>query len=73
MKVVNDGDDVLVINDAGVIIRMAVAGISTYGRAAQGVKLMNLDDGVKVISIALTDHEGEEEEPEALDASDPEG
>ena len=52
---------------------MAVAGISTYGRAAQGVKLMNLDDGVKVISIALTDHEGEEEEPEALDASDPEG
>ncbi len=73
VKVVNDGDDVLVINDAGVIIRMAVAGISTYGRAAQGVKLMNLDDGVKVISIALTDHEGEEEDPEALVASDPEG
>ena len=47
VKVVSDADDILVINDAGVIIRMAVSGISTYGRAAQGVKLMNLDEGVK--------------------------
>ena len=60
VKVVSDADDILVINDAGVIIRMAVSGISTYGRAAQGVKLMNLDEGVKVISFARTDHEDEE-------------
>ena len=62
VKVVNDNDDVLVINDAGVIIRMAVSGISTYGRAAQGVKVMNLAEGMKVISIARTDHEEEEED-----------
>ena len=62
VKVVSDNDDVLVINDAGVIIRMAVSGISTYGRTAQGVKIMNLEDGVKVISFARTDHEEEEEE-----------
>ena len=62
VKVVNDNDDVLVINDAGVIIRMAVSGISTYGRTAQGVKIMNLEDGVKVISFARTDHEEEEED-----------
>ena len=62
VKVVNDNDDVLVINDAGVIIRMAVSGISTYGRTAQGVKIMNLEDGVKVISFARTDHEEDEEE-----------
>ena len=64
VKVVSDADDILVINDAGVIIRMAVSGISTYGRAAQGVKLMNLDEGVKVISFARTDHEEEEPDQE---------
>ncbi len=73
IKVVSDADDILVINDAGVIIRMAVSGISTYGRAAQGVKLMNLDEGVKVISFARTDHEDEEtaqeEETPSADAS----
>ena len=65
VKVVSDADDILLINDAGVIIRMAVSGISTYGRSAQGVKLMNLDEGVKVISFARTDHEEEEGTEEA--------
>ena len=65
VKVVSDADDILVINDAGVIIRMAAAGISTYSRAAQGVKIMNLDEGVKVISFARTDHEEEEDAAQA--------
>ena len=64
VKVVSDADDVLVINDAGVIIRMAVSGISIYGRSAQGVKIMNLEEGVKVISFARTEHEEEEPAPE---------
>ena len=68
VKVVSDADDVLVINDAGVIIRMAVSGISTYGRTAQGVKIMNLEEGVKVISFARTDHEEEEEAEEGGEA-----
>ena len=59
IKVVNENDDVLVINDAGVIIRMAVSGISCFGRAAQGVRIMNLNEGVKVIAFARTDHEEE--------------
>ncbi|MBM6925488.1 DNA gyrase subunit A [Pseudoflavonifractor phocaeensis] len=67
VKVVNDQDDVLVINDAGVIIRMAVSGISTYGRTAQGVKIMNLEEGVKVISFARTDHEEDEEDSSATE------
>ena len=62
IKVVNENDDVLVINDAGVIIRMAVSGISCFGRAARGVKIMNLNEGVKVIAFARTDHEEEAEE-----------
>ena len=70
VKVVNDQDDVLVINDAGVIIRMAVSGISTYGRTAQGVKIMNLEEGVKVISFARTDHEEEEEDNTASEGEE---
>ncbi len=62
IKVVNENDDVLVINDAGVIIRMAVSGISCFGRTAQGVRIMNLNEGVKVIAFARTDHEEEAEE-----------
>ncbi len=62
VKVVSDEDDLLIINDAGVIIRMACKEISCYSRGAQGVKLMNLPEGVKVISIARTDHEEETEE-----------
>ena len=65
IKVVNEQDDILVINDAGVIIRMAAAGISCFGRSAQGVKIMNLDEGVKVIGFARTDHEEEEAEETA--------
>ena len=63
VKVVSDDDDLLIINDAGVMIRMACADINCYSRGAQGVKLMNLAEGVKVISIARTDHEEEPEEP----------
>ena len=69
VKVVSDEDDILVINDAGVIIRMAVKDINVYSRSAQGVKLMNLDEGVKVISIARTDHEEEETGASAPDSS----
>ncbi|MEG1858011.1 MAG: DNA gyrase C-terminal beta-propeller domain-containing protein, partial [Pseudoflavonifractor sp.] len=61
VKVVSEEDDLLLINNQGVIIRMAAATVNVYSRTAQGVKLMNLDDGVKVISLALTDHEEEEE------------
>ncbi|MEG0765565.1 MAG: DNA gyrase subunit A, partial [Pseudoflavonifractor sp.] len=61
VKVVDETDDLLLINNQGVIIRMAAETVNVYSRTAQGVKLMNLDEGVKVISLALTDHEEEEE------------
>ncbi len=61
VKVVDEADDLLVINNAGVIIRMTVDSVNNYSRTAQGVKLMNLDEGVKVISLAITDHEEDEE------------
>ena len=64
VKVVSGEEDILIISDDGVIIRMPVKDINSYSRTAQGVILMRLQEGVKVNSIARTDHEGEEiEEP----------
>ena len=61
IKVVDDNDDVLIISDDGTIIRMAAADISTYSRVTQGVRLMRTGKETKVISIARTDKEDEEE------------
>ena len=70
VKVVQDSDDVLVVSDDGVIIRMEAAGISELGRATQGVRIMRLSEGARVTSVALTDRAESEdtapaEEPEA--------
>ena len=67
VKVVSEDDDILIISDDGTIIRTHAAGINVYSRTAQGVRVMNLADGVKVISIARTEHEedGEAEEKPA--------
>ena len=62
VKVVSGDEDILLINDQGVIIRMAAQDVNIYSRTAQGVKVMNLDEGVKVISLARVEHEEDEEE-----------
>ena len=62
-KVVDETDDLLVISDDGTIIRMAVDSISVLSRATQGVRIMRVSDGARVISIARTEKEESEEEP----------
>ena len=61
-KVVDETDDILIISDDGTIIRMDVGGISIYGRATQGVRLMRVGEGSRVISIARTEKEEGEED-----------
>ena len=63
VKVVQDSDDVLVVSDDGVIIRMEADGISELGRATQGVRIMRLSEGARVISVALTDRAESEDAP----------
>ena len=63
VKVVDGKDDVLLISDDGTIIRMGADAISTFGRATQGVRLMRLSEGSKVISVARTDKEESEDVP----------
>ena len=59
VKVVNDEDDILVITDDGTIIRMSAANISMLSRATQGVRIMRIMDGSRVICIEKTDREEE--------------
>lgn len=68
--------DLMLITSEGVVIRMHVDEISKLGRHTQGVRLMRLAEGVKVVSIALTERYKEEETNDADDAEDnaePEG
>ncbi len=57
VKVVDEDEDLLIVSNDGVIIRMAVSDVNIYSRTAQGVILMRMDEGVKVISIARTEQE----------------
>lgn len=52
IAMVNDNEELMIVTSEGVIIRIRVKDISTVGRIAQGVKLVNVDDGVTVMSIA---------------------
>lgn len=70
MRAVTDEDDIILITSEGVIIRMHTEDISTYSRQTQGVKLMRLDEGVSVASIARAprDEDDENEEETASEA-----
>ena len=74
VKMVNPGEDILVISDDGTIIRMAVNHISVLGRSTQGVRIMRLAEGSRVISIERTEREQGEDEAEEAEAEEaPEG
>ena len=68
VKMLRPGDDILVISDDGTIIRMAGEGVSLLGRATQGVRMMRLAAGSRVIDVEKTERvpeaEAEEELPE---------
>ena len=59
MKVINPAQEIMMITAAGLIIRIDVDDISQYGRNAQGVKLMTLNDEDKVVSLAAIHHDEE--------------
>ncbi len=66
VKAVNSTREIMLITTEGIIIRMEVSGISTLGRITSGVKLINLDKGVKVAKVAKVREEAISEtgEPE---------
>jgi DNA gyrase subunit A len=60
-KHVTAGEGLILITQAGMIIRINVAGVRLVGRSAQGVKLMDLDPDDRLVAVAKL---AEEEEPE---------
>lgn len=62
IKIVNDDDDIMMITDTGIVIRINVKDISVLGRNTQGVTLMRTSDGGKVINIAKIPMEEKNEE-----------
>ena len=60
VAMVAEGEDLMMISDDGTIIRTGAGGVSVISRATQGVKVMTVAEGVKVIGLAVADPEEEE-------------
>ena len=62
IKSVNDSDDLVIINQSGITLRVRVADIRTQGRATQGVRIINLDKrGDQIASVCCVDTDPDEE------------
>lgn len=64
IKVVDDTDDLIIISNDGVIIRVRVSDISVMSRYASGVRVMRLSDDARVVTFARAEHDEEEETTE---------
>lgn len=58
-KVVEGNEDLVIVTDNGIIIRLPLEQVSTTGRVAQGVKLINLKENQKVSTVTLMEKESE--------------
>jgi len=61
IKEVVDDDELMIVSQGGIIIRLPIASVRVLSRATQGVKLINLDKGDKVIDVARVVKSEEEE------------
>jgi DNA gyrase subunit A len=74
IKSVDETNDLMIITQSGLTIRMSVSNMRVIGRTAQGVRLINLKEGDKIASVAIVPaSEDQDEERESLDtnAEDP--
>jgi DNA gyrase subunit A len=55
-----DGDEIMLITDRGLLIRMKVNEISTIGRVTQGVRLINIPEDERVVDMAIVAESDEE-------------
>ena len=70
ISTVTDNEDIMMITSEGIIIRMPASAISSIGRNTQGVRLIRMEEGINVVSIALTEHEEETEEAEGEETAE---
>ena len=67
---VSPSDDLMLITSGGVLIRTKVEQVRETGRAAQGVRLINLDEGTTLVSIERVAEENSDEEAELVELMD---
>jgi DNA gyrase subunit A len=68
---VRPGDEIMLITEAGTLVRTAVDGISMLGRNTQGVKLINLGEGQQLAGIErIIALNGDDDEVEPDDSAD---
>ena len=79
VQMVDEADDLMLVTDDGVVIRIDVAEVPIYSRVTQGVRVMRLDEGVSLVTITRADkepdaapEEGEPQEGENSSPSEPE-
>ena len=60
-KEVFENDEVMIVTQKGVLIRTGVSGISTVGRNTQGVRVINLDEGDRVIDMTPIPNQGDDD------------
>ena len=65
VAMVAENEDLMMISDDGTIIRTGSGGVSVISRATQGVKVMTVAEGVKVIGLAVADPDEEEPSDES--------
>lgn len=66
VRVVDESDDLIMIADDGIIIRIQVSDIHLMSRYASGVRVMRLSEGAKLVTFVRTEHD-EEEETESIE------
>ena len=66
-KSVNEGQEIMLITTGGIIIRMSVDSISMLGRITSGVKLIDMEDDIKVAGITKVREEIEEDTSEDVE------
>lgn len=57
LKAVNGDEDCMIMTNDGIVIRFSLTQVSTYSRAAQGVRVINLKDGQSVSTVTILDPE----------------
>jgi len=64
LRAVNGDEDLLVITNEGIVIRISLESVGTYGRAAQGVRIIQLNEGQHVAEVAIVEKSEENSEEE---------
>ncbi len=67
LKAVNGDEDCMIMTDDGVVIRIRLEQVSTYGRSAQGVRLISTSETSKVSTIAIVEKSEDDEENENIE------